>query len=195
VPTRQELDYQLAQGEPLALRYCDATFGWTALPGGPATGLVQDNSFVAGRKAVAASGVDTLRRYGVFFDDLDHDDARDSCDCSPGDATRWSVPGPPGTLLFTVQGPSSATLTWEPPQCMGGTPGALRYDTVRSTRPSDFVNGAVCVEANGTDTTSVDAANPSTGQVFFYIVSPENGCLSGPACLDPACIQPPARDC
>jgi hypothetical protein len=78
---------------------------------------------------------------------------------------------------------------------MGGTPGALRYDTIRSTSPANFVTGAVCVEANGTDTTSADSANPPTGQVFYYIVSPENGCLSAPACSDPACVQPPARDC
>jgi len=195
VPTRPELEYQLAQGEPLTLRYCDATFGWTAVPGGPAAGLVQDNSFVSGRKAVAASSVDTLRRYGVFVDDLDHDDARDTCDCSPEDASRWNVPGPAGTLLFGPQTPTSATLTWGPPSCMGGAPGALLYDTIRSSSPADFVTGAVCVETNGADTTSVDAADPPAGQGFYYIVSPENGCLSAPACSDSACVQPPARDC
>jgi hypothetical protein len=195
VPTRPELEYQLGQGEPLALRYCDATFGWTAVPGGPATGLVQDNSFVIGRKAVAAPGVDTLRRYGVFFDDLDHDDARDTCDCSPGDATRWSAPGPSGTLLFGVQTETSAPLTWGPPACMGGAPGVLLYDTIRSTSPSNFTTGAVCVETNGSDTSTLDAASPPPGQVFYYIVSPENGCQPGSACSDPACVQPPARDC
>jgi len=196
VPTRQELEYQLTLGEPLDLLYCDTDtmLGWRSLAA-PTTGQVQNNSYVAGRKAVKASGVDKLRLYAVFFNDQDKDDVRDTCDCSPGNAAIWSAPGPAGNMTLSGQGPSPTTITWTLPDCPGGSVSSLLYDTIRSTNRADFVNGAVCVEANGSDMTSTDNQNPPVGQAFYYIVSPENGCSSGGTCQLPACVQTPARDC
>ena len=195
VPIQQNLEYQLSQGESLALRYCDSTLGWRTPATGPTTGSVQNNSYLAGRKAAGASGVDTLRLYGVMFDDADHDDVRDTCDCSPGSATLWSAPGPAGDMTLSGQGATPTTLTWALPGCPGGATNILLYDTIRSTNRADFVNNAVCVESNGTDTTSTDAQNPPLGQAFYYIISPENGCAAGSVCLLPACVQISARDC
>jgi hypothetical protein len=195
VPTQPGLEYQLTLNESLSLRYCDSTLGWRTPTIGPTTGSLQNNSYVAGHKAVAANGVDTLRMYGVFFDDADHDDVRNSCDCNASSASIWSAPGPAGDMTLSSQGPSPTTLTWALPDCPGGAASSLLYDTIRSTNRADFVNNAVCVEANGADTTSTDAQNPPLGQAFYYIVSPENGCAAGSACLLPACVQIPARDC
>src|SRR5262249_22342389 len=167
VPTQPSQEYQLALSDSLALRYCDSTLGWWSLSTGPATGQVQNNSYISGRKAVKAAGVDTLRLYGVFFDDADQDDVRDTCDCSPGNASIWSAPGPAGDMMLAGQGPTPTTITWALPDCPGGSPNALLYDTIRSSNRNDFVNGAVCVEANGSDTTSTDAQNPPLGQAFY----------------------------
>jgi hypothetical protein len=192
VPTRAEVEYQLANAEALELRFCDSTLGWRTLTGGPTTGLVQDNTFVADRKSVRATGVDTLRLYGVFFADADQDDARSSCDCADGNGTIWAPPGPAGMLTLSKGAGGTATLSWSAPVFLGGT--VVRYDTVRSTDRADFVTSAVCVEGNGTDTTATDATNPALGQAFYYLISPENDCPSDPGCFDPGAV-PTTHDC
>ena len=71
----------------------------------------------------------------------------------------------------------------------------VRYDTIRSDDPSDFVTGVTCVESDDTlDTLSTDTATPTSGAVFHYIVRPENDCASDPACWPTTTLRT-ARNC
>jgi hypothetical protein len=198
VPTREEVEYQLVNGEALELRYCDETLGWRPLSSpGPQTGTVKANTFLpAPRKAVRALGVDTLHLFGVFVPDGDQDDARSSCDCNDNDATLWDRPFLVDTLLLSQNRTTGVTtFTWTPPAYRGGTPTtALRYDTVRSTNRSNFVVGVTCVEGDGTDLTSTDAADPTPGQIFYYIIVPQNTCPSHATCFNPD-PRTPALEC
>ena len=55
---------------------------------------------------------------------------------------------------------------------------------LRSSDPSDFIEGAVCVEENdGTDTEAEDVDDPGPGVVFYYLVRAENDCPVGEGSL------------
>jgi hypothetical protein len=198
VPVRSEVAYELTNDEELELRFCDTSFGWRNVSslGSSSRGTVKDSSVSSTpRTAVRAAGVDgQLRLYGVFFTDADHDDSRFTCDCNDGDATLWDKPVMGDTLLLSRnQTTGVTTLTWTVPTFTGGT-ATLRYDTVRSTSCSTFVTGATCVEGDGSDLTSTDSINPSVGQVFYYIIVPQNSCPSHATCFIPD-PRTPAREC
>ena len=94
-------------------------------------------------------------------------------DCNDGDATAWSKPGEAIALQFS----DAVSLVWTPPAAPGGT--SPRYDSVRSTSRSDFVTGAICLETDGIDTSSIESATPAPGQVFYYLIRAENSCGDG----------------
>ena len=96
-------------------------------------------------------------------------------DCNDDDPEVWSAPGEATNLLFDGDG---RTLRWTDPGDLGGTGSALVYDTLRSDQANTF-DPADCVETNGSDTTSVDAIEPSPGTAFFYLVRAENPCPGG----------------
>ncbi len=209
VPTRDPVEYQLNDGESLDLRYCHSTFGWSklSLPFSQ-TGTVKANTDIAERKSVEVlfdtevieAGADTLRLYGVFFADGDGDDARTTCDCDDADGTIWAPPGEAQDLLLSHEVGVGTTFQWTVPEFPGGE--TVLYDVVRRDDPvacrldpsTCFVTDAACVEANSADETSTDTTDPLPGEIFFYVVSPENACLSDPACLTPAGSRP-AVDC
>ena len=55
--------------------------------------------------------------------------------------------------------------------------------TVRSASAGDFVSVATCVETDGADTTTTDAAAPPSGAVHHYLVRAVNDCPGGDGSL------------
>ena len=105
------------------------------------------------------------------FDD-DCDGSIDEDGAAPGEAIDLAFPADP----------LRATLTWSAPAGSGGS--AVLYDVIRAGSPADFVTGAVCVESSdGSDTMATDAAEPSEGGMFAYVVRAGNACGSGAAGL------------
>ncbi len=99
-------------------------------------------------------------------------------DCNDADASVWGTPGEARSLVVTRSG-GVATLTWTAPSAPGGTVAATRYDTVRSTSPSDFNAAATCLESDGADLQSTDAASPGAKKAFYYLVRAVNNCAPG----------------
>ncbi len=108
--------------------------------------------------------------------DADGDGRTSAVDCDDGNASVWSTPGEARELRL---GPATSALAWSAPLDPGGTLSALSYDTIRSSVASNFGAGATCVESDGGDTASADAAKPSAGAGFFYLVRAQNACPSG----------------
>ncbi len=102
------------------------------------------------------------------------DGAGDACDCDPLDDQVWSVPGPINDLMLSDDNVIT-TLSWSPPANPGSV--VLVYDTVLSTVASDFVAFVVCVESDdGVDTQSFHMGDPLPGEVYNFLIRPENGC-------------------
>jgi hypothetical protein len=106
----------------------------------------------------------------------DSDGVCDVGDCDPLDNEVWGEPASIPSLRVGRSG-DMAHLVWQPPEERGAV--HLRYDTLRSTVASDFVDAALCLESDGTDTECHDRENPVAGSVFFYLVRVENGCPGG----------------
>ena len=88
----------------------------------------------------------------------------------------------------------NALVSWSPPVDPGGT--SVRYDTLRSSAPNDFVGAAVCLETGGSDTSSMDATTAAPG-IFFYLARAVNDCPSGQGVIGmlPNGQPMPARSC
>ncbi len=103
-----------------------------------------------------------------------------SGDCEDADAAIWSTPGEAVSLRLSHDAISAiTTLTWGPPGSPGGAPPSLRYDTLRSVSAADFQNDGVCLDSQGTDTTSADGLAPSPRQTLHYVVRARNACPAG----------------
>jgi hypothetical protein len=105
--------------------------------------------------------------------DTDGDSVIDGPDCNPIESQVWSIPSEARELRAQVD----QTYYWLPPAVPGAI--SLRYDVIGSADPSNFVDGAWCVESDGTDTSASDPNVPLIGGVFFYIVRAENACGHG----------------
>jgi hypothetical protein len=68
------------------------------------------------------------------------------------------------------------TLTWTAPAVLGST--QVRYDTLRSTDPADFLLQGLCLETDSSATTRIEIENPLPGEGFYYLVRSENDCPS-----------------
>jgi hypothetical protein len=118
--------------------------------------------------------------YIVVLDDSDGDGRKDALDCAPQNDGLWSVPGEVRDVVLSYDSVSGdTTITWTVPVEKGGIDPAIRYDTLRSSSPSDFGPEAVCLESDGADTTSVDTATVVPGDLVYYLVRAENGCGGG----------------
>lgn len=95
-------------------------------------------------------------------------------DCDDTSNSVWGTPGEVSGLAL-----SGTALNWVAPPAIGGIPSSIRYDTIRSTIPGDFVSAppATCVESNdGPNTTATDPTTPIAGTPFYYLVRAENAC-------------------
>ena len=115
--------------------------------------------------------------------DADGDGVGDACDCAPADARLWAAPDEADRLTLY---PGGQILEWQPAPHPGAYTLDDRYDLVRSTDPSDFVSGAVCVASGVAPQQNrlyaVDAAAPLLrGQAFYELVRGANACGAGPA--------------
>ena len=111
--------------------------------------------------------------------DLDADGFPLAEDCDDDDHTLWTDPGPVDGLRLSAHGqPGDAALSWPPPAEPGAA--AVRYDTLRSTDPSDFLDPAtVCVESDELDRLAQDDGVPSPGKLHHYLIRVENDCPGG----------------
>jgi hypothetical protein len=111
--------------------------------------------------------------------DLDGDGVGDDCDCLAGDGMAWRTPGEVRALrLVHDAAAGETTLHWRRPRDRGGL--RLRYDTLRSAFPADFLAAAICLEADGgPDTAAIDTEEPPAGTGYFYLVRAENDCAAG----------------
>jgi hypothetical protein len=102
--------------------------------------------------------------------DLVCDELCEDCLSCPSDCPASVVVD---NLLFT----SPADFTWDPSVCALAT-----YDVIKGDVAALNDAGAVtdlgtveCVENNSTDAASSDAAVPSAGEAWFYLVRPLGG--------------------
>jgi hypothetical protein len=71
----------------------------------------------------------------------------------------------------------------------------MTYDLLRSGLPSDFDASGLCLASGQAATQATDAAVPSVGGGFFYLVRARNVCGAGVAHLGSSGAPVPARDC
>jgi hypothetical protein len=110
-------------------------------------------------------------------DDSDGDGPGDACDCDSANDQVWAAPDEAGGLTLTHDEISGqTTLTWTAPLVFGSN--QIRYDTLRSTDPADFLLSGLCLETDSVTTTSLDVENPLPGGGFYYLVRSENDCPS-----------------
>ncbi len=139
----------------------------------------------------ACDGIDNDCVGGLPPDELDANlDGLIDCqtDCDPANASVWGTPGEVRSLALTQAG-GVTTLGWDAPPNPGST--APRYDTLRSDLAEDFVNGAECIEADGTDLLTYDSATPDLDKVRYYLVRCENDCPLGEGTLGLVSDQTP----
>jgi RHS repeat-associated protein len=107
--------------------------------------------------------------------DADADGFTQPGDCNDGNAQVWGTPGEALQLQF---GADKRTVSWAPPTVLGGTGTSVRYDTLRSTSPSNFASttASQCQDPEGVATTSNDPAIPPPGTAFYYLVRAKNDC-------------------
>jgi bacillopeptidase F len=100
-----------------------------------------------------------------------------AADCSETAPGVWAIPAEALSLQFAA---NKQSLSWTAPAALGSVPSAARFDTLRSSSPSDFVALGVCVESNdGPNTTATDSTTPSPGAAFYYLVRARNACSPG----------------
>ena len=110
--------------------------------------------------------------------DSDLDGLGDACDCDSTNDQVWAAPDEARGLTLTHDDVGGrTTLTWAAPLVFGST--QVRYDTLRSTDPADFLLQGLCVETDSATTTSTDVENPLPGTGFYYLVRSENDCPTG----------------
>jgi hypothetical protein len=115
-------------------------------------------------------------RIGCNCTDADLDGVTNCEDCDDASASAWRPPNEVTGVRFAA---NKQQISWDPPDDPGSAAGTIRYDTLRSPSAADFQNPGVCLEPNGSDTSSVDPAIPLAGSVWFYLVRAEGGCTAG----------------
>ena len=101
--------------------------------------------------------------------DADGDGVSACEDCDDANAGVHATPAE--VASFDLWGADLLHMGWS-----GPAGGGLRYDTLRTINPADFVSGAVCVASDVSDTTASDSEVPPPGGVFYYLVRAENAC-------------------
>jgi hypothetical protein len=121
--------------------------------------------------------------YLVVRRDWDGDEVLDEDDCDPDNGEVWETPGEARSLILDHDRILDRTeVHWSEPAVPGGL--SVRYDTIRSAEPYDFLNAAVCIESDdGTDTLAVDFDGLPPYGLACYLVRAENDCPDGSGSL------------
>lgn len=83
-------------------------------------------------------------------------------------------------------------MNWLPPT--GGT--RFVYDTLRSLDAADFSTHLRCIESSdGNDQSSMDEADPGSGNSYFYLIRPENRCGVGTVGFSSNSLERSAGNC
>jgi hypothetical protein len=129
----------------------------------------------------ACDGFDNDCQGGVPAGEIDtNGDGAPDCqvDCNPADASVWGSPGEAWKVAFPTD---STLLTWNAPLYPGAS--SVRFDTLRSPVAGDFLGAALCIEAGGSDTTTLDVDALPVGSARFYLVRSVNDCPDGAGSL------------
>src|SRR5207249_2013777 len=110
--------------------------------------------------------------------DSDGDGFGSAVDCNDQNDQVWALPGEVLQLRIAAD---KLTLSWDPPAVLGGVASSVRYDTLRSTSPSNFASlpWVACSDPEGLTTSSTETATPPVGTAFFYLVRAKNDCGDG----------------
>lgn len=101
----------------------------------------------------------------------------DACDCAPADSGAFAIPGETGRIEFAAD---KATLSWVSIAESAGS--ATVYDVVRGLGgelPVGSGGSEGCLVTGSGLPTASDAALPSEGEFFWYLVRARNVCGSG----------------
>jgi hypothetical protein len=85
--------------------------------------------------------------------------------------------GPPLEVTNVGFSPDKVTLLWNRASYASG--GAPVYDALRSLAADDFDLGGTCLATDVGVTSAVDGGTPAAGEVFHYLVRPQNECGVG----------------
>ena len=103
-----------------------------------------------------------------------------SGDCDDANGAVFATPGETGTLLLSHDALGSVTtLSWAAPVAPGGELSALTFDVLSSVVADDFGAGATCAVTATANTTAIDANDPASGTVVYFLARAANACLSG----------------
>jgi hypothetical protein len=101
-----------------------------------------------------------------------------SCDCNDANPQAWATPGEVLNLTLKMAAGTAAKLTWFPPDQPGGNP--VTYEVLRFNDPRDFDLATTCLTLpNPQLNTVTDAADPSEGRAFYYLVRARSQCPAG----------------
>jgi len=110
--------------------------------------------------------------------DLDGDGLVEACDCNDLDVSQSA----PAAIVDSLGGERVATdahLSWQMPPAAG--PGDA-FTVLRAASAEAYAGGGgiQCLAVQSEDTDVVDAATPTVGSAFYYVVRVDNGCGTGP---------------
>jgi hypothetical protein len=109
--------------------------------------------------------------------DTDGDGVGGTADCAPNDPTAFAIPPEVEGLWFSSD---KVTLSWDSVSAQSGS--GARYDVVRGSIDQLPVGAGVdetCLALQRNPTTIVDAAVPTSGRGFYYLVRATNVCGTG----------------
>nr|MCU0224915.1 hypothetical protein [Acidobacteriota bacterium] len=111
-------------------------------------------------------------------EDGDADGRGDACDCAPGDAGAWALPGEVDGLVFDAD---RTTLQWSSaaPACGPATVHDVYRESEGHGPPGNAPDGS-CVANGETGSSASDAAIPAPGSAWRYLVRGRNACGAGP---------------
>jgi hypothetical protein len=113
----------------------------------------------------------------VYALDGDGDFVPDNLDCSPADATAWSLPGQVPSMTFASGG---VNFSWTSPADLGGA--SVLYDVFRTQiTTSGAAPSYACLQPDLVGPASSDSTTPPLGRAFLYLVAAGNACGDGPA--------------
>jgi subtilisin family serine protease len=130
----------------------------------------------------------------IHLADGDGDGIANPCDCAPADAGSYDFPTEVEGLTIV---PDNTTWTWS--SLAGAAGNGTLYDVIKGDleelRSTGLVATAGCLGATGTSNARADAAIPSEGAGFYYLVQARNTCDEGGFGENAAGVERPHANC